>query len=64
MAILKRLLKTKKGKLTAQQLKKYTALLEVPESITKNMTNFTKDPTPIEAQRDRVARAIARLNKL
>jgi hypothetical protein len=64
MAILKRLLKTKKDKLTAQQLKKFTALLEVPESITKDMTNFTKDPAPIEAQRERVARAIVRLNKL
>ena len=64
MAILKRLLKTKKNKLTAQQLKKYTALLEVPESITKDMTNFTKDPAPIEAHRERIARAIARINKL
>jgi len=64
MAILSRLLKTKKDKLKAQQLKKYMALLEVPESITKGMTDFTKDPAPIEAHRDRIARAIARLNKL
>jgi hypothetical protein len=64
LAILKRLLIAKKNKLTAQQYKQYSTLLDVPEAITKNMTNFTKDPTPIEAHRDKVARAIAKLNKL
>ncbi len=64
MAILSRLLKTKKDKLTTRQVKKYNALLEVPESISKDMTNFTKDPAHIEAQRDRIARIIARLNRL
>ncbi|MHC4106322.1 MAG: hypothetical protein ACYSR9_15365 [Planctomycetota bacterium] len=58
------LLKTKKDKLTTRQLKKYTTLLEVPETITKDMTNFTKDPAPIEVQRDRIARIIAKLNRL
>jgi succinate dehydrogenase flavin-adding protein (antitoxin of CptAB toxin-antitoxin module) len=64
LAILSRLLKAKEDKLTPQQRKKYTALLEVPESITKDMTTFTKDPAPIEARRDRIARAIAKLNRL
>jgi len=64
MVILRKLLKAKEEKLNARQLKKYTALLEVPESITKDMTHFTKDPAPIEAYRDRLARAIARLNRL
>ena len=64
LAILSRLLKTKKDKLTSRQRKKYIALLEVPESITKDMTTFTKDPAPIEARRDRIARAIAKLNRL
>jgi hypothetical protein len=64
MAILSKLLKTKKDKLTTRQLKKYIALLEVPESITKDMTHFTKDPAPIEAHRDRVAQAIVRLNNI
>ena len=49
LAILSRLLKAKKDKLTPQQRKKYTALLEVPESITTDMKTFTKDPAPIEA---------------
>ena len=58
------MLKSKEEKLSARQLKNYTALLEVPESITKDMTHFTKDPAPIEDYRDRIARAIARLNRL
>jgi hypothetical protein len=64
LAMLDGLLRAKKGKLTAQQREEYTALLEVPESITKDMTTFTKDPAPIEVRRDKIARAIARLNKL
>jgi hypothetical protein len=64
LAILKKLLNVKKDKLTTQQRQKYAALLEVPEAITKDMTNFTKDPAPLEARRDQIARAIAKLNKL
>ena len=64
LAILKRLLIAKKDKLTTRQYKQYSTLLDVPEAISKEMTNFTKDPAPIEAHRDKVARAIARLNKL
>jgi len=64
LAILKKLLAGKKDKLTAQQSKDYFALLEVPEDITKDMTTFTKDPAPIEARRDRIARAIVELNRL
>jgi len=62
--ILKRLLNDKKHKLTVQQQQEYTALLNVPETITKDMTNFTKDPATIEARRDQIAQAIAKLNKL
>jgi hypothetical protein len=61
--ILKRLLNDKKKKLTAKQYQKYESLLKVPEEITKDMTNFTKDPAPIEKQRDQIAQAIAKLNK-
>jgi len=64
LAILNRLLKAKQDKLTARQRQQYTALLEVPEDITKDMTTFTKDPAPIEARRDRIARAIAKLSEL
>jgi len=64
LAILSRMLKSKKDKLTPEQNNKYTALLEVPESITTDMTSFTKDPAPIEARRDQIARGIAELNGL
>ena len=64
LAILKRLLEAKKTKLTAQQRQKYAALLVVPEVITRDMTTFTRDPAPIEARRDELARAIAQLSKL
>ncbi len=64
LAILSRLLKAKKDKLSPQKLKEYTALLDIPESITTDMKTFTKDPAPIEARRDRIARAIGALNNL
>jgi len=64
LAILKRLISAKKDKLTAEQQQKYSALLEVPEDITRDMTTFTRDPAPIEARRGRIARAIIKLNKL
>jgi hypothetical protein len=64
LAVLKKLLTGKKDNLTAQQSKDYFALLEVPEDITKDMTTFTKDPAPIEARRDQIARAIVELNRL
>jgi hypothetical protein len=62
--ILKRLLNDKKEKLTAKQFQKHVSLLNVPEEITKDMTNFTKDPAPIEKQRSQIAQAIAKLNKM
>jgi len=62
--ILKRLLKDKEKKLSTREFQKYESLLNVPEEITKDMTNFTKDPAPIEKQRSHIAHAIAKLNKL
>jgi hypothetical protein len=64
LTILKRMLETKKDKLTIQQLREYAALLEVPQTITKNLTSFTKDPAPIESRRHELAQAIAQLSKL
>jgi hypothetical protein len=37
-------------------------LLEVPEEITQSMTEFTKDPAPIEQRREAVAKEIMRMN--
>jgi hypothetical protein len=64
LVILKKLIDDKKGKLNSGQLQTYNALLEVPEDITSNMTTFTKDPAPIEARRNRIARAISDLSRL
>jgi len=49
--------------LPAAARKRYAALLEVPDSITADMTTFTRDPAPIETRREEVARAIERLAK-
>jgi hypothetical protein len=64
LAILKKLIDQKRAKLSASQRKDFSALLEVPESITKDMTHFTKDPAPIEKQRQKIAQAIEKLNRL
>lgn len=61
LAILKRLIQARKDVLTPDQLRQYTALINVPDDITTDMTHFTKDPAPIEAHRHKVARAIEAL---
>ncbi len=62
--ILRRLVEAKGDRLSDAQRSKYTALLEVPAEVTKDMTTFTTDPAPIEEHRDRIARAIAELGRL
>ena len=64
LAILKRLLAAKKNSLSAQEYKEYSSLLDVPETITRDMTHFTKNPEQIESQRHKVARAIETLDRL
>ncbi len=64
MAMLQRLLKTKAAGLSNTERKKYERLLEVPADVTKDMTMFTKDPAPLEAHRNRVARAVEALTRL
>lgn len=61
LAILKRLIHDRKEAMTPDQLRQYTALINVPDDITTDMTHFTKDPAPIEAHRHKVARAIEAL---
>jgi len=52
----------KRGKeLSPEQRTKFEALLGVPESITRDMTTFTTDPTPIYERRKAIAEAIERL---
>jgi hypothetical protein len=64
MVILETLLMLSEELLDEKQLQKFTSLLDVPVDITSDMTTFTKDPAPIEARRDEVARAIVSIMKL
>jgi hypothetical protein len=62
LAMLRRLLEKKGGKPGAGDRARYEALLEVPGEITKSLTEFTKDPAPIERRRAEVAKAIEELS--
>ncbi len=59
--ILRNALKQGAASLTAQEQTAYSELLTVPADITTDLKHFTKDPAPIEKQRERIARAIERL---
>jgi Glycoside hydrolase 123, catalytic domain/Glycoside hydrolase 123 N-terminal domain len=61
LSILKRLLDERKGTLSRRKYQRFEGLLEVPDEITSDLTAYTKDPAPIEEQRDRVAKAIEEL---
>ncbi len=61
LAMLKRLLDEKAARLPAAQRRQFEALLEVPETITTDMTTFTTRPEPIEERRHAIAQAIAQL---
>lgn len=62
--MLKKLLAEKKSKLAPRDAQNLEDLLVVPESVSKNMTNFTTDPAPMESHREKLAHAIERLSKL
>ena len=59
--MLRELLLEKRDKLTAKEIAKCETLLEVPESITREMTDFTTNPAPIYARRAAIADAIEQL---
>jgi hypothetical protein len=62
--LLRELLEEKRDQLKAEQKRAYDELLTVPDSITKSMTEFTTDPTPIYARRAEIAQAIEVLRAL
>ena len=62
-AMLKRLLASKGAKLDPRTRENLEALLKVPAAVSASLTSFTKDPAPIEAHRDALARAIVELQK-
>lgn len=61
LSLLRRRLAEKRATLTAENYQRLSRLLEVPENISRSLTNFAADGAPIEAQRDLVARAIEEL---
>ncbi len=64
LAMLRGLVARHEGKLAAGELRRLRGLLEVPESISRSMTEFTKDPAAIETRRNEVARAIEKLSRI
>jgi len=62
MVMLKRLLAEKGAALDASKKAEYEGLLTVPSDISESMTEFTKDPAPIEAHRHKVAEAIENIS--
>ena len=64
LTILKKLFEQKQAKISSAEKAAYKLLLEVPGEITKSMTEFTTDPAPIEKHREKIARAIQKLNKM
>jgi len=63
LAILQRGLEAAGNRLSAAQRREFARLLDVPAEITEDMTTFTREPGPVETHRDRLARAIAALNR-
>jgi hypothetical protein len=62
LAILKRLLASKRRDLDPVAAREIQELLTVPPAISIDLTHFTKDPAPIEKHRRRIARAIETLS--
>ncbi len=64
LALLKRLIQRHRKALTAEQIRRYRRLLEVPATISTDLTHFTQDPEPIERQRLKLARALEEFRHL
>ncbi|HPW75575.1 MAG TPA: DUF4091 domain-containing protein [Kiritimatiellia bacterium] len=62
--ILQRLLQQKGGSLDPRTRQNLEALLTVPAEVSAGLTDFTRDPAPIETHRDKLARAIVSLLRL
>ena len=60
-AMLRKRLAERGGKLSPAKRAAYEALLKVPAEVTSSQTTFTASPAPIEAHRDKLAKAIAEL---
>ncbi|HNY85788.1 MAG TPA: DUF4091 domain-containing protein [Candidatus Hydrogenedentes bacterium] len=63
LALLRRALDEKGGGLAEEERGRLEALLTVPPEITESLTQFTKDPAPIEARRRQIAETLESLTK-
>lgn len=61
LSILKKLIEKNADKLDAPSRARYSKLLEIPETITHSMKEFSYDPKFIRAHREKVAKAIEKL---
>lgn len=62
LCILRARLARRQVTLAPEARERYAQLLVVPEAITRSLTDFASDGAPIEAQRQRIARAIEELH--
>jgi hypothetical protein len=62
LALLKRLLTEKRGRLTRDEAARYEALLRVPEDVSASLVSYTQGPVPLLARRLEIARAIEALS--
>lgn len=58
LALLRSRLNAARGRLSAEDVAKYEALLSVPPDISKSLVQYTQDPAPLERRRAEVAAAI------
>ncbi len=61
-SMLKKLLAERKSQISPARYQQYASLLEVPESVTADLTHFTLDPAQIENHRALLAHAIEELS--
>jgi hypothetical protein len=61
--LLRERLNKHRSKLKPEEAARYEALLEVPAEITRDLTTFATDPSPIYARRAAIAEAIERLGE-
>jgi len=61
LALLRRLLEEKRGRLKPAETAEYTPLLRVPATVSASLVSYTQDPAPLLARRLEIARAIEKL---
>lgn len=61
--LLRDLLAKQRDKLSPDRVRQLESLLQVPETVTRDMTTFATDPSPLYARRAAIAEAIEQLTK-